>query len=659
METKIRIGTAYYPEHWQEERWEKDVQLMRDAGIQVVRLAELAWAYLEPEDGVFDFSWLDRFIALAYKNGIETVLGTPTEITPTWMNSRYPDIIAVNREGRTQGGRGNHCYNSRTLNFYVNRIVKRMAEHYRDNPAVIGWQLDNEIRGTKCYCSVCRQKYRDWLRKRYHNSIDELNREWGTCFWSQVYHNWEEVELPGEEQLTVSTSQILDHFRFASDSAVGFLARQADIIKKIAPHQFVSHNSLGLCEWVNLYDMGKQLDVMGLDSYPYIDDDNYSVCMAHDLARATKNQPYWIWEQKNGFVNYHTYNLAVEPGLVRLWTWQDIARGANGVVYYRWRSNRYGYEQNPNGILRHDGSPRKVYEEIAGLCTELKEYSNRLATAKVEVDGAILYSYEQMWDEHSNRQYKNVSYQKLLEEYYRQFSRMGLTVDLADAFTDLERYPIIAAPGLAVVNQEMAAHLEKYVREGGCLILGIRSGIKTWSGAMTDQKWPGFLSELAGIQIDEFEVLPEDQKNTVRYEEMDYEVGGWLERLKLVEAQSLAVYRDKFYAGETAVSKRKYGKGTVFYVGAMECGALIGKVLRTAAQECSLSCAELPEGVFMTRRSGGNERFRFLINKNPFPVTVHGFEGNDILTGSYKKDMEIPALDLVILHEISDGGEAG
>lgn len=649
---KIYIGTAYYPEHWPEERWKIDIELMQKAGINVVRLAELAWGVLEPQDGEFDFEWLDRFIELAYADGIEVVLGTPTEITPTWINVKYPEVIAVNAEGRTHGGRGNHCYNSPMLGFYSERIIRKMAEHYKENPAVIGWQLDNEIRGTKCYCPICCKLYREWLQEQY-GSLEELNKQWGTCFWSQTYHSWEEVTLPSENQYTVSTSQILEHFRFASHSAVLFLKRQAEIIKGIAPHQFVSHNSLGLCEWVNLYDMGRCLDDMGWDSYPYVDDDNYSTCMGHDLIRGTKGKAYWVWEQKNGYVNYHTYNLAIEPGLVRLWTYQDLARGANGVVYYRWRSNRYNYEQNPNGILRHDGSPREVYDEISRMSKELEGFADRLAKTKVQADVAIIYSYEQMWDEYSNRQYKNISYQKMLMEYYKVLLKMGITVDLVESGADLEKYKLVLAPGLALVNEEMAENLKNYSQNGGVLVLGTRSGIKTWAGAMTDRKWPGMFLEIAGVKIDEFEVLPIQQNNKVCYKGKEYFVGGWLDRLGLITACGEAYYCDKFYAGDIAVSVNKVGKGQVMYIGVMECEELLKKLLSDIAEMCGLTNRDFPEGVYVTKRSGEDESFWFVINKNKIPIELQtDICGTNILSGEQVQgNLKVPALDLLIINE--------
>lgn len=652
---KIYIGTAYYPEHWKRERWSRDVDLMKKAGMKVVRLAELAWAFLEPEDGRFEFEWLDEFIALAYENGIETVLGTPTEVTPTWINHRFPEVTAVNREGRTEGGRGNNCYNSKELNHYVQRIVRNMAEHYKDNPAVIGWQLDNEIRATKCYCPVCRQKFREWLTERYQ-TIDGLNQAWGTCFWSQTYHEWEEVDLPSQDKSIVSTSQILDHFRFASKSATDFLARQGALIKKIAPHQFVSHNSLGLCEWVNLFDMGKNLDYMGLDSYPYVDDDYYNINMAHDLARGTRHDCYWIWEQKNGFVNYHTYNLAITPGLVRLWTYQDLARGANGVVYYRWRSNLYNREWNPNGILRHDGTPRDVYGEITQLNKELEGFSEELAKTRVEADAAIVYSYDQMWDEHSYRQYKNISYQGILQSYYKVMVSLGLTVDLVDPMSDLSAYKLVLAPALAVVKEEIAENLSSYVGNGGRLVLGVRSGIKTWSGAMTDKTWPGMLRELAGVCVKEFEVLPPGQGNEVVYEEKVYPVGGWLDRLTCESAIPKAYYSSNFYAGDVAVAENHFGNGKVLYIGQMECDDLLYTLMKKLAAECNIRMTKMPKGVFMTRRSGEGNRYLFVINYNSQSVTVEsGAEGVDMLTGErITGDIGIPALDLRLIR-MSDG----
>lgn len=650
MKKKIYIGASYYPEHWPRERWAEDIRLMKEAGIHALRMAELAWSFLEPEDGRFDFEWLDQFIDMAYKEGIEVILGTPTEASPVWLRNKHPDVVATDEFGNIHGGRGRHCYNNPVFIQYVERLVTEMAKHYANNPAVIGWQIDNELRGTKCYCKHCNNAFREWLKRRY-GSLENLNKEWGTCFWSQVYNSWEEVTLPSADQLTVTVSQILDHNRFASDSAIAHLNRQVDIIRKYAPHQFITHNSIGLYPWVDLFELSKKLDFISWDSYPNVDSDNHETCMSHDLQRGIKGDNFWVMEQKNGYFNYSDYNLAIEPGLVRLWAYQDIARGANGVMFYRWRSNRFNVEQNPNGLLRHDGSPRRAYYEVKQLTKELNDFGEKLVGTKVEVDAAIIFSYDQIWAFNSHKQYKSFDYIKHMFSYYKVLNRIGFTVDLVSPKTDLSKYKMVIAPALLMVDKEIAENFKKYVENGGHLVLTLRTGIKTWSNVTVDIPWPGLLADLAGVKVVEFDALPDYAHNSVIYKDKEYDVKVWLDILENQTAEVLATYGGKFYVGQPAITKNKYGSGSVVYIGVMGNDELIKDILNDLANECGLKAISVPEGVFITHRIGESSRYTFIINMNHRPQRIYIEDpGNELITGRFVMgEVLVNGMDLMII----------
>ena len=335
---KITVGTCYYPEHWPE-RWQIDIDNMADMGLSAVRVAELAWSSMEPRDNEFTFDWLEEFIGMAGKSGLKIILGTPSEATPVWLRASHPEIVRIDEAGLQHGSRGGHCHTSSAFRFYTSRIVNEMASRFGSNPNVAGWQIDNELRGSECHCSGCRHAFQNWLLEKY-GSIEKLNEAWGTWFWSQHYNSIEEVELPSMKEVTISTSQYLDYKRFVSWSAVDFQNMQIAIIREKAPGQFITHNSMGLYPQINYYDLAKQLDVMGWDSYPHVDSDYIDVAKSHDLIRATKHDNFWMMEQKNGYFNGGDYNLAITPGLVRAWGLFDISRGANGVLYYRYRAKR-------------------------------------------------------------------------------------------------------------------------------------------------------------------------------------------------------------------------------------------------------------------------------------------------------------------------------
>ena len=650
MQSRIYVGASYYPEHWPRERWPEDVRLMKEAGVNIVRLAESAWAKLEPRDGEFDFGWLDDFMELAAEAGFKVVLGTPTEFSTVWLRRKHPDVVVTDRHGRLQGGRGNHCHNSPALIGHAERLVDRMAAHYADHPAVIGWQIDNELRGTECYCPVCAAGFREWLRNRY-GSLERLNEEWGTTFWSQVYNSWDEVTLPSADEMCVSVSQIVDFSRFTSDSTVRFLNRQADIIRRRAPHHFVTHNSPCVHWCLNLHDLARNLDFMSWDLYPHVDSDNFDTCFGHDFHRGLKQRNFWVLEQKNGYFNYSDYNLAIEPGIVRMWAYQDIARGADAVLFYNWRSTRYNYEQNPNGLLRHDGTPRRAYDELKRLTAELGRFGDGLAGTTVEAPVAIVHSMDAYWGFEAHKQYPNFDYRGHLKMYYKPLLRMGVTPDIVEPTADLSRYRLVIAPSLLMVNEEIRANLESYVRGGGCLVIGARSGMKTWANVTIDTPWPGMLSELAGVVVDEFEVLPEHLTNTVSYRGKEYPVNVWLDMLEPVTAETRAIYTGKFYAGRTAISRNRYGQGEVYYAGVMGNEELLGALLADLADARGIPRQPMPAGVFVTRRSGDHARFAFYININKEPVRVALAEtGTDAITGrKVAGEAMIGGLDVLIV----------
>lgn len=645
----IHLGTAYYPEHWPRERWETDAELMADAGIRVVRIAELAWTSLQPAADTFQFDWVDDFLLLAESKGLSVILGTPTESCPPWLWRNVPDVVATDEFHRVHGGRGRYCYNNRRLQSQIAELVGRMAQRYGKDSRVIGWQIDNELRGTPCFCDQCRQDFRAWLKARY-GSLQALNEAWGTVFWSQQYSAWDEVDLPSADQLTTSTSQILDHLRFSSDSAVAHLERQAQIIRRYTDGQFVSHNSMGSYPWVDLREMVRHLDFMGWDTYPAVDSDNFDSCFSHDLIRGLKETPYWMLEQKNGYFNGGSYNLAIEPGIVRLWAYQDIARGANGVVFYRWRSNRFNVEQNPNGVLRHDGSPRRAYYEIQQLSQELARIGEALGPTRVVSSVGLIFSYDQVWAQRARQQYPALNYRAEVAAYHRAVTELGLTADIIAPTHPLQGYDLVIAPMLSLTNVEILRNLEQYVRNGGHLIMTTQSGIKTWANVVHDVTWPDPLGAMMGMAVTEFDAPSENVTNDVEYRGERYAVDGWMEVLRPTTASPVGIYQHKFYAGEAAITQNQYGQGAVTYVGVRHNRELLKALIRDVR---NLPIQALPAGVFMTTRAGDAGRFTFYINMQPKPAEVFiARAGLDMLTDlAVAGATEIDPWGLVIVKE--------
>lgn len=630
---KINTGTCYYPDHWPRENWQQDIDNMLDMGLNVVRVAELSWSAMEPRDGDFVFDWLEDFIEMAGKKGLRIILGTPSEATPVWLRSSHPEIVRIDDAGLRHGGRGMHCHTNQVFRFYIGRMVQEMVKKFGSNPFVVGWQIDNEFRAVECYCPACRHAFQVWLKNKY-GTVEKINIAWGTQFWSQHYNSFEEIELPAMKEVTISTSQVLDYKRFVSWSTVDFQAKQVEIIRKEAPHQFISHNSLGLYPNLNMYDLAKDLDVMAWDAYPHVDEDFVNMAKAHDMIRATKHDNFWMLEQKNGYFNGSDYNLAITPGLVRAWGMFDISRGANGIVFYRYRANRWGQEQNPNGILRHDGSKRRAYFEIQQMNQELAPIIEKLGRTKVETPVAIIHSYDDIWSAQAKKQYKNFDCHKLEDDFYRALLRKGITADLIHPEDDLSKYKIVIAPNLFLLSRKTVDNMKGFVEEGGAAIFHIRCGQKDIDNVMVDIPWPGLVRDLCSVTVDEFEAFPDHSCNTVIYKGKTYPVRWWADILSVDKAIPEAAYGEKFYKNKPAVTSCRNGKGKAIYFGVAGCRELIGDYLDDIFAEHGIETLSVPEKVYITTRNSQEASYTFIVNFGPERKEFDsGISGIDIISG--------------------------
>ena len=405
----MKLGVCYYPEHWPEERWLTDARLMAEAGLQVVRIGEFAWAQMEPEEGRFDWGWLDRAVDTLAARGLEIVMGTPTPTPPAWLVQRYPQVLPVDSHGRTRrfGSRRHVCPNSSDYYRLTECIVTALAERYGRRPAIIGWQIDNEFGchdTARCYCAECAAAFRKWLQARY-GDLKALNEAWGAAFWSQWYTGWEQIEPPILAVTEQNCSQVLDYYRFSSDSWAAYAGFQAHLLREHGdPRKFISHNYMGSFPDLDYYKLGEPLDLVTWDSYPtgYAEmtsphlympgephsphahdvGDPYVTGFCHAITRGIKQAPFWVMEQQAGGINWADYNPGVDRGAVRLWTWHALAEGADAVVYFRWRACLFAQEQMHTGLRKHDGSADLGYVEVKELQGE-RALMDKIAAAAV------------------------------------------------------------------------------------------------------------------------------------------------------------------------------------------------------------------------------------------------------------------------------------
>lgn len=636
------VGVDYYPEHWPRERWAIDAKLMRQAGFNVVRLAEFAWVFMEPEEGVFDFKWLDEALEVLAENGISVILGTPTAVMPAWLAKKYPETLATGKDGQRLiwGSRKNNCFSSGTYRLMSERITKAMSDHYGSHPSVIGWQTDNEFGHPPCFCHSCRTEFQSWLKTKYQ-TLDTLNKSWGTHFWGHLYSAWDEIPVAADSG-SHNPSLCLDWQRFFSWLNVRFQADQVKILRKCCPKQFVTHNFMGMFSDLDYYDLARDLDHVSWDNYPVHGkpDIPYDASSAADVMRGLKRRNFWIMEQTAGPAGWGTFGRNPWPGEIRKIAWQQVAHGADGMIWFRWRTCTAGREQYWHGLLGHDGKPLRRYNEAAGTAKELHQAWNDLKDTTVKTDVAMIYDYDSIWALRIQPGFGANNYHTPMMRYYKALFRNGVNVDMIHPTQDFSGYKVIVAPDLFIMPDDLARRLSAFVANGGVLLTDCRSGVKDATNLCHDRTLPGLLSDALGISIEEYESLTDDMQYTVKGDKVisgTFTAINYSDWVTLGHAEALANYTDKHMKAFAAVTKNTFKKGTGYYVGciAREDGfydQLIADVLKTAAVTPILIP---PPGVEVSCRAGCNKELVFLINHSQEEKEVDiPFTGaTEIITG--------------------------
>lgn len=629
----LRFGVDYYPEHWPKKRWETDAQLMKEMGIQVVRMAEFAWHKMEPKKGCFCFEWLDEAIDLLGKYGIYTILGTPTAAPPAWIIEEEPDILPVNSKGERMGFGGRHhdCQSNSHYREHIRRLVTAMALHYRDNPLVLGWQIDNELGNSHwdlCMCESCRQAFQQWLERKYKN-IERLNQEWGTVFWSQTYDCFSQIPAPKTVPTVHNPSLLLDWKRFCSDLVIDFQKMQIDIIRSIAPHQKITHNLMGFYDKTDYFKMAEDLDFASNDQYPtgyYFEGEGqppYEVAACMDFIRCVKKKNFWMMEMQSGPTGGSVIGAQPRPGQNRLWTVQSVAHGADTIVYFRWRTCLFGTEQFWHGILPHSGSPGRRYKEIQDTIQMLAPVMEDVRGIVTKSPAGILFSYDQDWALRLQPQHPKLEYTGTIQNYYRAFYEQHIPVDFLSEEDDFEEYRVLIAPLLYLMTPALADKLERFVQKGGRLLLTMRTGVMNENNVCMDSSpLPGRLLKLAGTEVEEYDCLREKEV-TLKYSGCRGKCSKWCDILQPHTAEPLAFYGSEFYTGRAAITVNFYGKGQVYYVGTQPDLTVTKWLILRIMQDIPgiLSYSQNPVVEFAVR-SGRKKDYLFVLNHSEEKQTV-------------------------------------
>jgi beta-galactosidase len=638
-------GGDYSPEQWPPETWQEDVRLMKLAHVNVATVGVFSWASLQPAPDRFEFGWLDAVMDLLADGGLYAVLATPSAAQPAWLSHQHPDVLRTDASGRRRrhGGRVNFCPSSAAYRDACAAMARALAERYKDHPALVLWHVSNEY-GGHCYCETCATAFRHWLKARY-GSLDELNRRWWTRFWSHTYTDWLQVEPPYEDGERSIPALTVDYARFGSQSLLDCYLNEARVLREVTPQVPVTTNMMGPHYTTDYHKWARHVDVVSWDCYPSPRDDVARTAFRHDLMCGLKGgRPFLLMEQSPSSQNWQAVNALKRPGQMRLWSYLAVAHGADSVMYFQWRRSRGGCEKLHGAVIEHAGHERtRVFREVAELGAELEQLGDRVLGAGVEAQVALLFDWESWWTlDASSGPVQDKRYPQVLFQHYRALWQRNVPVAVIGPDDDLSRYRIVIAPMLFMARQGWAERAESFVRAGGRLITTCLSGWVDETDLAYTGGYPGPLSRLTGVWVEEVDALYPDRQNRIIMKQPfgpcrgEYRCERLCDLLHAETATVLATYGADFYAGWPAVTENRFGEGYVYYIGTEPEAEFLLHFYRTVCADCQVvPVLEAPAGVEVRRRSQKDTGFLFVLNHNEDTATVALPEGTfrDLLTG--------------------------
>jgi beta-galactosidase len=661
----VLYGAAYYPEYMPYERMEKDVELMQKAGITVVRMGESSWGLWEPEEGRFEFAWMDRVIDRMHKAGIRVVMGTPTYSIPAWLYKKHPEIVVTKLGGQYLyfGLRQNTDLSNPTYRYYCERVIRKLLEHYKNNPAVIGWQIDNETSSSGVGNSNVQVGFKNYLKERY-KTVDELNKIWGLNYWGQRLNDWS--ELPVRDGI-INPGWKLEFERYSQWMTTDFLAWQSAIVNEYKrPDQFVTHDLAGPPKAdVNEYDIARTLDIVAANPYHGTQDqfDGETSSYVGDYVRSLKRTNYLVtetnaeaigWDSKEQFPPY--------DGQLRLDVYTHASSGANMVEYWHWHSIHYGQETYWKGVLGHDLEPGRTYDEVSKTAHELRRIGPEIANLQRNNKVAILYSNDSNYGIEFMKFSDRVNYHTIMHQMYRAVYQANIGVDFVfPESTNLSQYKVIFVPPLYVASDALLNKLSDYVKAGGNIVMAFKSGFTNEFNTVRWTMAPGPLRQAAGFHYQEFSSLatPLALKGDPFKAGENNKVTDWAEMLIVDTAEPLAFYEHPFFGKYPAVTRNRFGSGTLTYEGTVLSDAIQQKLVRDVLQSAGLTSSDqqLPATVRVKHGVNGKGRkIHYYMNYSSQPQTfeyAYG-AGADLLSDSKVSNAQKVTLnpwDLVIIEE--------
>jgi beta-galactosidase len=671
----VLYGAAYYHEYMPYERLDKDVQMIKAAGFNVVRLGESTWSLWEPEDGRFDYAWMDRVVDAMGKAGIKVIMGTPTYSVPAWMAHQHPEILATKLGGvaNRYGMRQNMNTDAPAYRFYAERLIRRIAAHYKDNPNVIGWQVDNETGSYGAANDDVFIRFQHYLEKKF-GTPENLSRAWFLNYWGQNLHTWEDLPRPDAAQ---STGYKLEWSRWSQMRVTDFLHWQAQLVRECAgPRQFVTHDFSGsLHADVNEEAVASRLDVAGVNIYHWGTQDDYNGAdqkLQGDFTRSLKGRNFLVTETNAQSTDWSSsFQYPPYDGQFREDVYTHLSNGADMVEYWHWASIHANQETYWKGVLSHDLEPNRAYAEMRRTGQELQKIGQRLVGLRIHNDVAILWSRDSLnaindmpfakssqWGGGGNR----ADYGSQVRQIHRALYDLNVGTDFVFPDTqDLSAYKVLIVPMLYVADEALLQRIAEFVRQGGHLVMTFKSGFANENAAVRPLMAPGPLRQVLGFHYQEFSNLaqPLTLKGDPFRAGADNKAQYWAEFLQMDSAKALAWYDHPFFGRWPAITSNQYGKGRAVYEGTYLSDALQKAVLQSVLQERGLSGPdqELPSRIQArtgVNRFGKTIRYYFNYSSAPASFQYRHKAGADLLTSrAVKTDgtVILAPWDLAIIEE--------
>ena len=657
MSGQLVFGGDYSPEQWHESVWHDDVALMREAGVNMVNLGIFTWSLIEPSQGHYDFSVIDRVFDLLHAGGIRVDLATPTAAPPAWLVRQDPRMLPVTVDGQQLGlgARESFCPSSPHYRDAAASIAGVLADRYGRHPALAMWHVHNEFGAHvgPCYCATSGDAFRAWLRERYGSLVD-LNDAWGTAFWGQAYSEWEQIEPPRRAPMPSNPAQQLDFLRFSSDEYLACYRNERDVLRAVTPTLPITTNFMATsCKHIDYWRWAGEVDVVANDHYLIAEDPRSQVdlAMAADLSRSLAGgKPWLLMEHSTSAVNWQPRNVAKVPGQLRRNSLSHVARGADGAMFFQWRASRIGAEKFHSAMVPQAGTNSRTWREVCALGTELGAL-DAIRGSSVTADVAVVWDWESWWAvELEFRPSIDVSYRDRMRAFYEALWDAGVTVDFIPADGAYTHYAAVVIPSLYMISEAAAASLRRYVENGGTVVVSFFSGIVDAFDRVYEGPFPGALRDILGLTIEEFHPLRVSEK-------LELSDGGeadmWSERICVTEAEVVLRFATGPDAGEPAVTRHAYGQGHAWYVGTRLDARALAAVLAGGLADASVAIdLDRPRDVEIVRRHGAAGEFVFVINHDLETEATVQVSGTDLLTGEqHSEKIVVPASGVAVVQE--------